>query len=64
MNLADVSALFAQAPAAPEGVPAQWVKAIADDLIAARVQYVTALIKLRVALAPPSTASAADLRGL
>jgi molybdopterin-containing oxidoreductase family iron-sulfur binding subunit len=36
VNLADVSALFAQAPAAPEGVPAQWVKAIADDLIAAR----------------------------
>jgi outer membrane protein TolC len=35
-----------------------------NDLIAARVQYVTALIKLRVALAPPSTASAADLRGL
>jgi len=35
-----------------------------NDLLAARVQYVTALIKLRVALAPPSAAAAADLRGL
>jgi len=35
-----------------------------NDLLAAQVQYVTAVIKLRVALAPPSTASAADLRGL
>jgi outer membrane protein TolC len=35
-----------------------------NDLVAARVQYVTALIKLRVALAPPSAAAAADLRGL
>jgi outer membrane protein TolC len=35
-----------------------------NDLVAARVTYVTALIKLRVALAPPSTAAAADLRGL
>lgn len=35
-----------------------------NDLLAARVQYVTALIKLRVALAPPDTAAAVDLRGL
>ena len=36
----------------------------ANDLLAARVNYVTALIRLRVALAPPDPASAADLRGL
>jgi outer membrane protein TolC len=35
-----------------------------NDLLAARVQYVTALIKLRVALAPPDTAAAVDLRGI
>jgi outer membrane protein TolC len=35
-----------------------------NDLVAARVTYVTALIHLRVALAPPDTAAAADLRGL
>lgn len=35
-----------------------------NDLLAARVNYVTALIRLRVALAPPDPASAADLRGL
>jgi outer membrane protein TolC len=35
-----------------------------NDLLAAQVQYVTAVIKLRIALAPPSTPSAADLRGL
>lgn len=35
-----------------------------NDLVAARVTYVTALIRLRVALAPPDTAAAADLRGL
>jgi multidrug efflux system outer membrane protein len=34
------------------------------DLVSARVAYVTSLIKLRVALAPPNTAAAADLRGL
>lgn len=35
-----------------------------NDLVGARVTYVTALIRLRVALAPPDTAAAADLRGL
>ena len=35
-----------------------------NDLVAARVTYVTALIRLRVSLAPPDTAAAADLRGL
>jgi outer membrane protein TolC len=35
-----------------------------SDLISARVGYVTALIRLRVALAPPNPAAAADLRGL
>jgi len=35
-----------------------------NDLVAARVTYVTALIRLRVALAPSDTAAAADLRGL
>ncbi len=35
-----------------------------NDLVAARVTYVTALIRLRVALAPADTAAAADLRGL
>jgi outer membrane protein TolC len=35
-----------------------------NDLLAARVQYVTALVKLRIALAPPNIAAAADLRGL
>jgi outer membrane protein TolC len=35
-----------------------------NDLLAARVQYVTAFVRLRVALAPPDTAAAADLRGL
>jgi outer membrane protein TolC len=34
------------------------------DLVSARVGYVTALIRLRVALAPPNAAAAADLRGL
>ena len=34
------------------------------DLVSARVTYVTALIRLRVALAPPNAAAAADLRGL
>jgi multidrug efflux system outer membrane protein len=36
----------------------------ANTLIAARVTYINAFIKLRVALAPPNAASAADLRGL
>jgi outer membrane protein TolC len=35
-----------------------------NDLVAARVQYVTALVKLRIALAPPNIAAAADLRGI
>jgi len=35
-----------------------------NDLVAARVTYVTALIRVRVALAPSDTAAAADLRGL
>ncbi len=35
-----------------------------NDLVAARVNYVTALIRLRVALAPPDPAAAADLGGL
>ena len=35
-----------------------------NELITARVTYITAFIRLRVALAPPSAASAADLRGL
>ncbi|GAC1299266.1 MAG: hypothetical protein NVSMB19_03010 [Vulcanimicrobiaceae bacterium] len=35
-----------------------------NDLLAARVNYVTALIRLRVALAPPDPVAAADLRGL
>ncbi len=35
-----------------------------NDLIAARVNYVDALIKLRVALAPPDPAAAVDFRGL
>jgi len=35
-----------------------------NDLVAARVTYVTALIRLRVALAPSDTAAAADLRNL
>jgi multidrug efflux system outer membrane protein len=35
-----------------------------NELVAARVAYVDAFIKLRVALAPPNAASAADLRGL
>ena len=34
-----------------------------NDLVSARVSYVTALVRLRVALAPPDTAAAADLRG-
>lgn len=34
------------------------------DLLAANVTYVTAFVRLRVALAPPDTAAAADLRGL
>ncbi len=34
------------------------------DLVSARVTYVTALIRLRVSLAPPNAAAAADLRGL
>jgi outer membrane protein TolC len=36
----------------------------ANTLVAARVTYINAFIKLRVALAPPNAASAADLRGL
>ncbi len=35
-----------------------------NDLLAARVNYVTALVKLRVSLAPPNPAAAADFRGL
>jgi outer membrane protein TolC len=35
-----------------------------NDLIAARVTYVTAFIKLRAALAPPDASAIADLRGL
>ncbi|GAC1567256.1 MAG: hypothetical protein NVS2B3_04470 [Vulcanimicrobiaceae bacterium] len=35
-----------------------------NDAIAARVNYVTAIVRLRVALAPPDVAAAADLRGL
>lgn len=35
-----------------------------NDLVAARVNYVTALVKLRVSLAPPSPAAAVDFRGL
>ena len=35
-----------------------------NELVSARVTYITAFIKLRVALAPPNAASAADLRGL
>ena len=34
------------------------------DLVNARVGYVTSIIRLRVALAPPNSAAAADLRGL
>jgi outer membrane protein TolC len=34
------------------------------DLVSARVNYVTSIIRLRVALAPPNAAAAADLRGL
>jgi hypothetical protein len=34
------------------------------DLVSARVAYVTTLVRLRVALAPPNAAAAADLRGL
>ncbi len=41
----------------------QTALAAQNDLLAARVQYVTAFIRLRVALAPPDTAAAADLRG-
>ena len=35
-----------------------------NDLVAARVTYVTAFIKLRASLAPPDAAAVADLRGL
>jgi outer membrane protein TolC len=35
-----------------------------NDLVAARVNYVTALVKLRISLAPPSPAAAVDFRGL
>lgn len=35
-----------------------------NELLAARVNYVTALVRLRVALAPPNPAAAADFRGL
>ena len=35
-----------------------------NDLVSARATYVTALVRLRVSLAPPDTESAADLRGL
>ncbi|MBD5656057.1 MAG: TolC family protein [Candidatus Eremiobacteraeota bacterium] len=35
-----------------------------NDLVSARVTYVTAFIRLRAALAPPNTAAVADLRGL
>jgi outer membrane protein TolC len=34
------------------------------DLVSARVAYVTTIVRLRVALAPPNAAAAADLRGL
>ena len=39
----------------------QTALAAANDLVSARVTYVTALIRLRVALAPPETAAAADV---
>ncbi len=42
----------------------QTALAAGNDLLAARVVYVTALVKLRIALAPPDVAAAADLRGL
>ena len=42
----------------------QTALAAENDLVTARVTYITAFIKLRVALAPPNAASAADLRGL
>lgn len=42
----------------------QTALAAENDLIAARVNYVTALVRLRVALAPPDPAAAADFRGL
>jgi outer membrane protein TolC len=42
----------------------QTALAAENDLVAARVSYVTALIKLRASLAPPDAAAAADLRGL
>lgn len=35
-----------------------------NDLLAARVNYVDAIVRLRVSLAPPDVAAAADLRGL
>ncbi len=35
-----------------------------NDLVAARVTYVVALVKLRLALGPPDPVAAADLRGL
>ncbi len=41
----------------------QTALAAQNDLVSARVTYVTSLIRLRVALAPPDTAAAADLRG-
>lgn len=41
----------------------QTALAAQNDLVSARVTYVTALIRLRVALAPPDTAAAADVSG-
>ncbi len=42
----------------------QTALAAQNDLLTAQVAYVTAVVKLRIALAPPDTAAAADLRGL
>jgi outer membrane protein TolC len=42
----------------------QTALAAQNDLLSAQVAYVTAIVKLRIALAPPDTAAAADLRGL
>jgi outer membrane protein TolC len=41
----------------------QTALAAQNDLVSARVTYVSALIRLRVALAPPDTAAAADVGG-
>lgn len=42
----------------------QTALAAQNDLVAARVTYVTGVIRLRVSLAPPDTAAAVDFRGL